>query len=136
MKKTLFALLCCCMLGFFVLKAPAFNYEPSFVSEITEELPPSYDLIELQGSLMYGVSPNAIEAGFNDNSVYIQFNQNLGNVTVSVYNPNGLTIYSGVVNTAVQQLLVVPMTFSSEGAYTIYLENTTGYADGDFEKQL
>ena len=135
MKKLLSALLCCCLLGFIVLEPQAINSEPIFVGETTDELPPSYDVIELQGSLVFSPGSNPIEAGVNDNSIYIQFNQNLGNINVTIYNPDGLTVYSGVVNTAVQQLLVIPLSFSTEGTYTIYLENATGYADGDFEKQ-
>ena len=136
MKNILPALLWCCLLGFVVLETQANNSEPIFVSETTDELPPSYDVIELQGSLVLTPGSKPIDAGVNDNSVYIQFNQNFGNVNVTVYNPDGLTIYSGVVNTAVQQLLVIPLSFSTEGTYTVYLENATGYADGDFEKQL
>ncbi len=135
MKKRLLFLLCICLLGVSVLETQAFNLEPLFIEENSDELPPDYDVIELKGSLVLNVGHIAVEAGFNETSVYIQFNQNLGNVTVTVYNPGGSTIYSGVVNTAVQQLLVIPMTFSTEGTYTVVIENATGYADGDFEKQ-
>lgn len=102
----------------------------------TTNLPHGYDKIHLQGSLVLSLGPNSVEAGVNDNSIFIQFNQNLGNVIVTIYNPSGSTVYSGMVNTAVQQLLVIPVTFSSEGIYTIVLENATGYADGDFDKQI
>ena len=84
---------------------------------------------------MYNAGPNAVEAGFNETSVYIQFNQNLGYVSVTVINPYGLTIYTGVVNTAVQQLVVIPVSLSAEGIYTIVLDNTSEYAEGDFEIQ-
>ena len=43
-------------------------------------------------------------------------------------------IYNDVVNTAVQQQLVIPITGFVDGIYTIVLENATGYVDGDFEK--
>lgn len=135
MKKILLALLCCCLLSFIVLKTQAFNPEFSFVSETTDELPPSYDVIELQGSLVLSPGANPIEAGVNDNSIYIQFNQNFGTVIVTVYNPNGLTVYNGVVNTAMQQQLFIPVTLFVEGTYTVVIENAFGYANGDFEKQ-
>lgn len=134
MKKLLPVLLCCCMFGISVLEMPAFNHEPSFVNETTDELPPSYDLIELQGSLMYGSGTTAVEAGFNETSVYIQFNQNLGYVSITIINPYGLTIYTGVVNTAVQQVVVIPVSLSAEGLYTIYLDNASEYAEGEFEQ--
>ena len=122
------------MLGLWAGDIPANNPKSLTLTQQTGNIPEGYEEIVLRGSLAFSSGPNAIEAGVNDNSVYIQFNQNLGNVTVTVYNPDGLTVYSGVVNTAVQQLLVVPMAFSSEGTYTVVLENATGYADGDFEK--
>lgn len=97
--------------------------------------PASAEQIHLQGTLDLGAGSNDIEAYVDGNAVYLCFHRNFGNVNVTIYNPNGLIIYSGVVNTAVQPMLVIPVTFSSEGTYTIYLENATGYADGDFEKQ-
>lgn len=100
----------------------------------TKEIPHGSDEIYLQGSLVLNSGPNAVEAGYNENSVYIQFNQNLGYVDVTIYNPSGLTVYSDVVNTAVQQQVIVPITGLVDGVYTIVLENATGYADGEFEK--
>ena len=43
-------------------------------------------------------------------------------------------VYNDVVNTAVQQQLVIPIAGLIDGVYTIVLENATGYADGEFEK--
>ena len=134
MKKFLPTLLCYCLFGFVVSETQAFNHEPNSISETTDELPPSYDVIKLQGSLVFSPGSNPIEAGVNDNSIYIQFNQNFGNVTVTVYNPYGLTIYTGVVNTAVQQVVVIPVSLSAEGLYTIYLDNASEYAEGEFEQ--
>lgn len=126
--------MCFCLLGFDALKIQAINSRPVFVNLNSDELPPSYDQIVLLGSLVFGAGPNAIEAGYNENSVYIQFNQDFGYVDVTIYNPNNLIVYSDVVNTAVQQLVVIPITGFVDGVYTIVLENATGYADGDFEK--
>lgn len=125
-----------CLLSLWTGEFQANNPEMTKIFQQAKDVPNGFEEIVLQGSLVFSPGSNPIEAGFNDNSIYIQFNQNFGNVTVTVYNPNDLIIYIGVVNTAVQQLLVIPVTFSSEGTYTIVLENATGYADGDFDKQL
>ena len=135
MDRTLFPMALLCLFCLCAAKVPANTPESMEAASETTDVPHGYDGIHLQGSLMYGVGPSAVEAGVNDNSVYIQFNQNLGYVDVTIINPGGSTIYSGVVNTAVQQQLVIPITFSTEGTYTVVLENATGYADGDFEKQ-
>ena len=134
MKRSIFLLICFCVLGFDTLTIRAFNPRPTFVNQTSDDLPPSYDQIVLYGNLLLGVGPNAVEVGYNENSVYIQFNQNLGYVDVTIYNPSGLTVYSDVVNTAVQQQVIVPITGLVDGVYTIVLENATGYADGEFEK--
>lgn len=133
MKIRILFLFCFCLLGISVLETQALNPESLFIEEKSDELPPDYDLIELSGNLVLNAGPNAVEAGFNETSVYIQFNQNLGYVSVTVINPYGLTIYTGVVNTAVQQLVVIPVSLSAEGIYTIVLDNTSEYAEGDFE---
>jgi hypothetical protein len=125
-----------CVLGLWTGEFQANNPKATNAIQESTDVPHGYEEIELRGNLVFNTGPNAIEASVDDNSIYIQFNQNFGNVTVTVYNPNGLTVYSGVVNTAVQQLLVIPMSWNYEGTYTIVLENATGYADGDFEKQL
>lgn len=111
-------------------------YNPKALSHVQEmkDNPHGYDIIELQGSLLLSAGPNAIVAGYNENSVYLQFNQNFGYVDVTFYNPNGLIVYSNVVNTAVQQLVVIPITGFIDGIYTIVLENAYGYAEGDFEQ--
>lgn len=124
------------LLGFFVLglcNGWAILAGNPKVQETTN-VPHGYDKIELQGNLMLNIGPNAIEAGYNENSIYIQFNQNLGYVDVTIYNPNGLMVYNDVVNTAVQQQLVIPIAGFIDGVYTIVLENATGYVDGEFEK--
>lgn len=101
----------------------------------TTDPPASAEQIHLHGTLDLGAASDDIEAYVDENTVYLSFHRSFGNVTVTLYNPSGSTIYSGVVNTAMQQLLVIPMTFSTEGTYTVVIENASGYADGDFEKQ-
>lgn len=121
MKIKTLLLLCMCAIGTTATCKPA-------------DPPSGAEQIYLQGRLDFSASPDDVEAYVDDNAVYVQFNQNFGNVTVTLYNPLGLTVYSGVVNTAVQQTLVIPVTLFVEGTYTLTLENVTGYADGEFEK--
>lgn len=134
MKKPFLFLICFCVLGFNASKIQAVNSEPTFVNQAMNDLPPGYEDIVLQGDLLFSCGPNAIIAGYNENSVYLQFNQNFGYVDVTIYNPNGLVVYSDVVNTAVQQLLIIPITGFVDGVYTMVLENANGYAEGDFEQ--
>ena len=82
---------------------------------------------------MYGISPNAVVAGASDNAVYIGFNQDFGLVNISIYNSMGGLVYSAVVNTSVQQVVIIPITFATSGTYTVELSNAFGYADGNFE---
>ena len=83
---------------------------------------------------MFGVSPNAIVAGANDNSVYIGFNQSFDNVSISIYNGMGGQVYSTVVNTAVQQVFIIPFSGVASGSYTVELSSANGYAEGEFDK--
>lgn len=77
--------------------------------------------------------PNAIEAGASDNAVYIHFNQSFGNVSITICNESGLTVYSTVLNTAVQQTIIIPITAANSGIYTVLVENATGYVEGEFD---
>lgn len=97
-------------------------------------MPNEFDNIELMGSLMLGVGPNAIEAGASDDAVYIQFNQSFGNVNIAIYNSNGQQVYSTVVDTSVQQVVIIPFTSAAADAYTVKLNHADDYAEGDFEK--
>lgn len=134
MEKKLLLLTGLCMLGFVTGIVQAVNPKTDPLRQETDIIPHGYDIIVLQGSLVFGMGPNAIEVGVNDNNVYIQFNQNFGTVAIKLYNPNGVNLYSGDVNTAVQQQLFVPVTFATEGTYYIFIENAWGYAEGEFEK--
>jgi hypothetical protein len=96
--------------------------------------PHGYDKINLQGTLMFGIDPNAIVAGVSDNDIYIGFNQSFGNVNISIYNGMGGLVYSTVVNTDVQQVVIIPFNNAS-GSYIVELNNARGYADGDFERE-
>ncbi len=83
---------------------------------------------------MYGIGPNTIVAGASDDAVYIGFNQDFGNVNISIYNGMGGLVYSTVVNTSVQSVVIIPFTSAASGSYTVELNSADGYADGDFEK--
>ena len=96
-------------------------------------MPEGYEVIELHGDLATNVGPNAIVAGANDDAVYIGFNQDFGNVSITIYNGAGLVAYSTVVDTSVQQVVIIPITTAASGTYTVELSNAFGYADGDFE---
>ncbi len=96
--------------------------------------PQGYEWINLYGTLMFSIGPNAVVAGANENSVYIGFNQDFGNVSISIYNAAGNLVYSTVVNTSVQQVVIIPFTSAASGTYTVELSSANGYADGDFNK--
>ena len=96
--------------------------------------PAGYDKIILLGDLMLNHGPNAVVAGANENSIYIGFNQDFGNVGIAIYNEAGLVVYSTVVNTSVQTVVIIPFTTAASGTYTVELSNAFGYADGEFER--
>lgn len=134
MKKKTFFWAGLCLLGLLAGNIQANIHETVSMIQQTSVVPHGYDQIVLQGNLLLGIGPNAVEAGYNENSLYIQFNQNLGYVSVIIYGPNGLIVYSDVVNTAVQQQVIIPITGFIDGVYSVVLESVTGYADGEFEK--
>lgn len=96
--------------------------------------PAGYEIIDLQGTLLYGIEPNAIVAGASDDDIYIGFNRSFGNVNIFIYNDMGIIVYSTVVNTDVQQVVIIPFT-NANGSYIVELSNARGYADGDFERE-
>ena len=106
---------------------------PTQKSDI-EEPPPGYEKINLMGDLLLNIGPNAIVAGSSDDAVYIGFNQSFGNVNISIYNGMGGLVSSTVVNTDVQQVVIIPFASVSSGSYIVELSNANGYADGNFDK--
>jgi hypothetical protein len=97
-----------------------------------EDPPINAQTIHLKGKLDVNAGPNDIEAYFDGNYVYVNFHRDFGAVSITLYDPSDLTIYSDMVNTSVQQLVVIPLTTLSEGVYTLVLESAFGYSDGDF----
>lgn len=135
MKKKVLLIVVLCAFGLCTWEAQALNYTSTpIIGGVMTDPPQGYEKIELQGSLMYGINPNAIVAGANDNSVYIGFNQSFGNVNISIYNGMGGLVYSTVVDTSVQSVVIIPFTSAASGSYIVELNNADGYADGDFEK--
>lgn len=108
--------------------------EPESVLTQYGNMPNEFDKIDLMGSLMLGIGPNAIEAGASDDAVYIGFNQSFGNVNIAIYNSNGQQVYSTVVDTSVQQVIIIPFTTAAADTYTVELNHANAYAEGDFEK--
>ncbi len=136
MKKNILIFAGLCMLGLISWQIKAANVE--HISSINnnnveDNVPDGYDVIVLHGTLMFGINPNAIIAGASDDAVYIGFNEDLGNVNISIYNGTGNLVYSTVVNTSVQPVVLIPFQNFASGTYTIELNNATGYAEGDFE---
>ncbi len=133
MKNRLFILVGLCALGLCALDTQAMNFNQASFNYTDDNVPTGYELIILQGKLDCNAGPNAVVAGANENSVYIGFNQDFGNVSISIYNESGLVVYSTVVNTSVQQVVIIPFSSAASGTYTVELNSANGYVDGDFE---
>lgn len=97
------------------------------------DTPPGEKII-LMGNLMTGTGPNSIEASVTEEAVYVQFNQSFSNVSITIYNGNNLVVYSTVVDTSIQQTVIIPFSAVAADTYTVELNNATGYAEGDFER--
>lgn len=96
--------------------------------------PPDYLPLELVGQLDYNTGHDDIEAYVDGNNVYVYFHRDFGYVSISLYNETGLMVYSNVVNTSVQQTVIIPISGTSDGTYTLMLENAFGILEGDFNK--
>lgn len=104
-------------------------------SFIQKSIPEGYEQIPLHGQLELGQGSNDIEAYTDQMNVYVIFHRSFGLVNITLYNEFWMSIYSDVVNTSVQQTVVIPITGTSEGVYTLVLENANGYAEGDYVKE-
>ncbi len=135
MNKKALIIIALCALGLCIGETHAINttsLAPINTWEIADP-PQGYEKIHLHGTLMLGIGPNAVVAGASDNAVYIGFNQDFGNVSISIYNSIGGLIYNTVVNTAVQSVVIIPITTAASGTYTVEINNATDYAEGDFD---
>ena len=134
MKKTNLLIVGLCALCICFGEVQALNTVSLPINKVEIADPPAgYEKINLQGTLMFGINPNAIVAGASDNDIYIGFNQDFSNVNISIYNGMGGLVYSTVVNTAVQSVVIIPFS-NANGSYTVELTNAEGYAEGDFER--
>lgn len=95
-------------------------------------IPINAEKIRLKGKLNLNAGPDDIEAGATQNNVYLYFNQSFGNVSISIYNESGLLVYTGVVDTSMQQYVVIPILSTAPGTYTVVLDNADGFAEGEF----
>ena len=135
MKTKTLLLVGLCAIGLCSWEVQATNAPPIPIINLEMADPPQgYEKIDLKGTLMYGISPNAIVAGASENAVYIGFNQSFGIVNISIYNGMGGLVCSTMVNTDVQQVVLIPFTSVANGSYTVELSNANGYAEGDFDK--
>ena len=96
--------------------------------------PNGLDEIVLHGDLVMSAGPNAIVAGVGEDAIYIEFNQNLGNVAISLYNESEVLVYNAVINTGVQQLVIIPINNEPGVSYTLELNNAAGYAEGFIDR--
>ena len=124
-----------CALSLCTWTAQAFTPKTTPIINESHSLPNGYDEIILQGDLLYGIGPNAIEAGASDNAVYIQFNQNFGNVCITIYNGNNFVVYSTVVDSSIQQVVIIPITTTTADTFAVVLNNANGHAEGEFDKE-
>ena len=135
MKNKIFILAGFCALCLCSWETQAANNKHVSIINVEDNLPTGYEKIELQGSLMMGPNPNAITAGYSRNAVCVHFSQSFGSVSVALHNEDGVLVYSTVVNTDVQQTLIIPIANNSgNGGYYITLDNANGYAEGDFSR--
>ena len=136
MKEKILFLAILCAVGFCKWEVQAMNSNHVTIIYMYKEdnVPTGYEEIVLQGKLDCNAGSNAIVAGANESSVYIHFNQSFGNVNISIYNVMGGLVYSTVVNTDVQQTIIIPFFNVLSGTYTVELSNANGYVEGDFDK--
>ena len=129
MKKKLFILATICAMS---LGAQQLNAANPFITHVTEKTVDGKEKIDLQGS--YSSLVSTTTAKKNSNTVCLTFSQNIGYVSVTLIDGNGNLVYSGMVDTSVQRMVVIP-TSNSEGHCTLVVENAAGYAEGDFERK-
>lgn len=137
MKKNVLILASLCVLCLFTWQARAVTVDcPSFtIINMGDNVPSGYEAINLKGKLSYSTGPDDVVAGANKNEVYLHFNQNCGNVSISIYNAEGNLVYNSVVDTSMQRTFIIPITGSSNGIFSVVLDNSAGFAEGDFDRQ-
>ena len=136
MKKKVFIFTGLCALCLCAWEAQATNPQQVLINMDMEDnhIPCGAEQIKLQGRLDVNAGPDDIEAGATEQAVYLYFNRNFGNVSISLYNATGNLIYNCVVDTSMQQLVVIPINSTASGTYTVVLDNANGSAEGEFER--
>ena len=137
MKKKVFILAAFCTFSLCIWEAQAINLTTTPLFQYKEDvnMPNGFEEIDLMGDLLYVVGPNAIVAGASDDAVYIGFNEELGNVNISIHSITGNLVYYTVVNTNVQSVVIIPFGGVASGTYTVELSSANGYVDGYFEHE-
>lgn len=97
--------------------------------------PPDLTPIELHGRLDLNHGSEGVEAFMDDHFVYIYFYQNYGSVNISLYNEMGGLVYSDIVNTSIQQTVIIPIPGSYSGTFILELSNSFGYSEGEFDRE-
>lgn len=133
MNKKVFFLAGLCAIGLCAWDAQASHPQSVLINMEDNHIPSEAKEIRLMGKLNCSTGPDDIEAGATENAVYLYFNQNHGNVSISLHNPSGLLAYNCVVDTSMQQLVVIPITSPVSGTYAVVLDNANGLVEGDFE---
>ena len=99
------------------------------------DVPPNSTEIVLNGNWDCNAGPDSVEAFLCRSYVQVNFHQNFGYVNLTLIGETGNMVYSGNVNTAVQQTVYIPIAGIPNGNYTLVLDNANGEAEGDFAKQ-
>ena len=123
MKKRVLALVIACI----CMSAVGGNFKSQH-----RDIPPDLTPIELRGLLDLNQGPNDIEAYKDQFAVYVYFHRSFGSVNISLFNETGGWVYSTVVNTNVQQTVVIPMTTFPDGVYLVEVSNNNCHIEGDF----
>ena len=136
MKKKVFIFTGLCALSLCCWEAQAFSPKQTHSKMYLDDnhIPTEAEKIVLRGRLDYNAGPDDIEAGATENAVYIYFGHNYGNVSISIFNAMGNRVYYTVMDTSVQQTVIIPFGNVASGNYTVTLDNADGYAEGDFER--
>ena len=93
--------------------------------------------ITMQGNLVAGGSAKSttspLEVYQDDTHIGINFHSNLGNLYVVIVNQYGYPVYQKQVNATNGSNLTISTSSFSSGSYTIYIGNSQGYMEGEFE---
>lgn len=101
---------------------------------ITTDPPTGLQEIHLNGKLDLNHGLNDIETYTDQVNVYVVFHRGFGVVSITLFNELGVSVYSDVVDTAIQQTVVIPISGKPSGIYSVLLESALGYSEGDFSK--